>query len=238
MESYRAIRFAKKSVSRKRAAKACLKCRRRKVRCDVTRTEAPCTNCRLDGVGCVVAGKKYVCYDVSLLVMLCFLSVFGLLMILVSDEEVMSPRDLSHQAFVPEDDVRQHNDNTINETSPGSADTTVAVTNTRKPTDIKALYSSMPFLRPPVIQDEDIQYLESRDCLRVPSKPILDEFIRLYFLYVHPMLPLVNEADFWRMYEASPEDSSGQQISLLLLQAMMFASSTVCFVNISLKDEV
>ncbi|KAI1046607.1 hypothetical protein LB505_010686 [Fusarium chuoi] len=49
------IRFAKKPVSRKRATKACLKCRKRKVRCDVTRTSTPCTNCRLDGCECVVA---------------------------------------------------------------------------------------------------------------------------------------------------------------------------------------
>lgn len=39
---------------RKRAPKACVKCRRRKVRCDVTRTGNPCTNCRLDSKQCEV----------------------------------------------------------------------------------------------------------------------------------------------------------------------------------------
>jgi hypothetical protein len=58
------IRFAKKQVSRKRATKACLKCRKRKVRCDVTRTSTPCTNCRLDGCECVVARRADALYVV------------------------------------------------------------------------------------------------------------------------------------------------------------------------------
>lgn len=39
-----------------------MSCRTRKVRCDVLRGDTPCTNCRLDGVQCVVVdstrGKK------------------------------------------------------------------------------------------------------------------------------------------------------------------------------------
>lgn len=38
---------------KRRAAKACLSCRHRKVRCDVV-GGVPCTNCRLDGVSCVI----------------------------------------------------------------------------------------------------------------------------------------------------------------------------------------
>jgi hypothetical protein len=41
-------------LNRKRAPKACLACRARKVRCDVVVHGAPCTNCRLDGDECVV----------------------------------------------------------------------------------------------------------------------------------------------------------------------------------------
>lgn len=39
---------------KRRAAKACLSCRYRKVRCDVLGSGPPCTNCRLDGVDCVI----------------------------------------------------------------------------------------------------------------------------------------------------------------------------------------
>ncbi|KAL2678478.1 hypothetical protein Neosp_009224 [[Neocosmospora] mangrovei] len=40
------------SVAKRRASRACLSCRGRKVRCDVTSRGAPCTNCRLDDVNC------------------------------------------------------------------------------------------------------------------------------------------------------------------------------------------
>jgi hypothetical protein len=40
------------TVVRRRASRACLSCRSRKVRCDVTSEGTPCTNCRLDNVAC------------------------------------------------------------------------------------------------------------------------------------------------------------------------------------------
>lgn len=46
-----------KSVKR-RAAKACQCCRNRKVRCNVVEHGAPCTNCRLDEVECIVSESK------------------------------------------------------------------------------------------------------------------------------------------------------------------------------------
>ena len=41
-------------ASKRRASKACLSCRNRKVRCDVVSGGHPCTNCRLDKLDCVV----------------------------------------------------------------------------------------------------------------------------------------------------------------------------------------
>ncbi|KAF2460894.1 fungal-specific transcription factor domain-containing protein [Lineolata rhizophorae] len=46
-----------RSVKR-RASKACQCCRARKVRCNVTEHGAPCTNCRLDEVECVVSESR------------------------------------------------------------------------------------------------------------------------------------------------------------------------------------
>lgn len=46
-----------KSVKR-RASKACQCCRARKVRCNVVEHGAPCTNCRLDEVECIVSESK------------------------------------------------------------------------------------------------------------------------------------------------------------------------------------
>jgi hypothetical protein len=46
-----------RSVKR-RASKACQCCRSRKVRCNVTEHGAPCTNCRLDEVECIVSESR------------------------------------------------------------------------------------------------------------------------------------------------------------------------------------
>jgi len=43
---------------KRRASKACQCCRARKVRCNVTEHGAPCTNCRLDEVECIVSESR------------------------------------------------------------------------------------------------------------------------------------------------------------------------------------
>ncbi|KZF26500.1 hypothetical protein L228DRAFT_264886 [Xylona heveae TC161] len=45
-------------IVKRRASKACQCCRARKVRCNVVEHGAPCTNCRLDEVECIVAESK------------------------------------------------------------------------------------------------------------------------------------------------------------------------------------
>ncbi|KAI1815019.1 hypothetical protein GGS20DRAFT_545746 [Poronia punctata] len=44
-------------VTKRRAARACVSCRARKVRCDVVEKN-PCGNCRWDGVECVVQESR------------------------------------------------------------------------------------------------------------------------------------------------------------------------------------
>jgi hypothetical protein len=54
-------------VTKRRAARACVSCRARKVRCDVVEKN-PCGNCRWDGVECVVQEsrrRRYVSYLTS-----------------------------------------------------------------------------------------------------------------------------------------------------------------------------
>lgn len=94
-------------------------------------------------------------------------------------------------------------------------------------------YSYYPFLfvsNMANILPQDINYLELQGCLRVPTRAILDEFVQQYFLHFHPLLPLINEGDFWDMYCAgtnpqSPSDTfSTGRMSLLVFQSMLFAS--------------
>jgi hypothetical protein len=78
------------------------------------------------------------------------------------------------------------------------------------------------------IAPHDINFLEAQGCFRVPTRPILDEFIREYFLHIHPILPIINENTFWKMYEDYNSNLRGvPRISLLVFHAMLFASSSV-----------
>ncbi|KAF5261711.1 hypothetical protein FOXYS1_7585 [Fusarium oxysporum] len=74
------------------------------------------------------------------------------------------------------------------------------------------------------LEPDDVHYLESRNCLSVPTPDALDDFIREYFLHVHPGLPLLDEAQFWAVYSGDKEPCGEPTISLFLFQAMLFAS--------------
>lgn len=50
-------------ASRTRAPQACLSCRSRKVRCDVSTRRQPCTNCDLDGKDCLLVGRGSRLYE-------------------------------------------------------------------------------------------------------------------------------------------------------------------------------
>jgi hypothetical protein len=94
------------------------------------------------------------------------------------------------------------------------------------------VYSYYPFLsisNLPNVLSQDVNYLESQGCFRVPTKAILDEFIQQYFLHVHPLLPIFHEGDFWDIYcQQANSTITGQRISLLVFQAMIFSTCNVC----------
>lgn len=73
---------------------------------------------------------------------------------------------------------------------------------------------------------EDVAYLASQDCLVIPTGETLDHFLEMYFLHVHPLLPMVNEGNFWKLYCHGPcEDTD--KVPLVLFQAILFAASSV-----------
>ncbi|KAL4760107.1 transcription factor domain-containing protein [Aspergillus foveolatus] len=69
----------------------------------------------------------------------------------------------------------------------------------------------------------NLTFFKSQMALKVPIQEVLDVFVKHYFLYVHPFLPVVDEAMFWTKYRGL--DASAGKISTLLFQTMLFAAS-------------
>lgn len=83
-----------------------------------------------------------------------------------------------------------------------------------------------------VVPQSQVQNLGRRGCLFVPTRPVLGEFLRKYFLYIHPALPLLNEAEIWSMYYGKPRrEAKDGQLSLFVLQCILFASAGVGSLN-------
>lgn len=85
------------------------------------------------------------------------------------------------------------------------------------------------FLQVPDTKDllpQDAAFLVSQGCFIVPQRAALDDFLRQYFLHVHPMLPILNEKDFWLSYNSVDSDVD-YQMPMLVLQGLLFISSGV-----------
>lgn len=93
-------------------------------------------------------------------------------------------------------------------------------------TNTNITYSYYPFLSISNLHNvmpQDVNFLDSQGCLKVPTRPILDEFVQQYFLHVHPLLPFLNEGDFWNLYCHQGSGGTGDKMSLLVFQAMLFS---------------
>ena len=74
---------------------------------------------------------------------------------------------------------------------------------------------------------ETARFLEKKDCFLVPIKRISDTFMRCYFMYFHPLMPLFDEAQFWSSYERHINSSNPDLLSLLEFQSILFVSCAV-----------
>jgi hypothetical protein len=75
---------------------------------------------------------------------------------------------------------------------------------------------------------EDVNFLESQGCFRVPIRPLLDQFVKEYFLHIHPGLPIIDEGICWEMYTNRDSHlAEYPRMSLFVFQAIVFASSCV-----------
>ncbi|KAH7361727.1 fungal-specific transcription factor domain-containing protein [Plectosphaerella cucumerina] len=236
--------------ARKRAPKACIMCRRRKVRCDVTRTGNPCTNCRLDSKQCEVIPRAKT-RQVSLLSSapaladkLCYFTenTRGPGSYINSEgslEEEDFEDTLRRQPPVVEQSAahRQEadgwpaNSTQVLEPSPNhviSGPISPHEQLNERPQTPPSKHTEPCWADAGAVSPNarrgDLIFLESRGCFQVPSERILVEVLELYFLHVHPMLPMLREVDFWEALGAEGGGVIGNH-SDLLIQAMLFAAS-------------
>ncbi|KAE8381652.1 hypothetical protein BDV26DRAFT_301240 [Aspergillus bertholletiae] len=189
----------------RRAPRACYWCRHRKVRCDASIHGCPCTRCRQDGRRDCTLGSKPIRH---------------------STKSGNTARD-RHQrdAFFDTTDGQSTQHEEPREVLYNEFGIEVGVgTSIDLTTPSNVSFFVCPFLALSglaILPQEDVTYLDSKGCLSVPHWSTIVEFARQYFLQVHPCLPVLDEAEFWRI----AADSSTRTISLLVLQALLFSSS-------------
>ena len=91
---------------------------------------------------------------------------------------------------------------------------------------------NLPYFIKPLpsrIGPDEIEYLDKKGALSLPTPALRNELLRAYIEFVHPYMPLIDLYDFVMAVEGG--SSSLGQISLILYQAVMFAGSA--FVDMS-----
>lgn len=88
-----------------------------------------------------------------------------------------------------------------------------------------------PFSRNP--HHNEVQFLEQRGAFSIPEPKILSELIDVYFDLVNPFLPLFDYSEILALVRQPGEDdptfNATRNISLLVLQAIIFGASAVSF---------
>lgn len=209
---------------RRRASKACRVCHNRKVRCDVSRTGTPCSNCSRAAVVCSVddAGREKPTQHPGK-------KTLPQANIYTFKVGVPTPRSSASHAAVSFESPADE------QASP------VSILNDATPTESRRggefaeipLSPDQPELpgyitRLPERLDSDVSgLLQRRGALTLPSKPMIEELLRAFICYVYPLLPVLDLNSFLGAVDGTNNDS----ISLVLFQAVMFAG--VAFANLS-----
>ncbi|KAL2349854.1 fungal-specific transcription factor domain-containing protein, partial [Cryomyces antarcticus] len=233
-----------KSVVR-RASKACQCCRSRKVRCNVMQHGAPCMNCRLDEVECVVSAskrkKKWTEMDDNE-------TNFGASHSCVSYRAHESQDTLDGvPSIAPLRPLSRSGRRSEEASSTLSTFPVSGRSTSRSPRVIENQNSFAPVAGPPEpvvptpphfikphpqqIGTDEIFYLNRKGALTLPDLGLRNELLRSYAEYVHPFMPLLDLQDFLEAVEGN-----GNFVSLLLFQCVMFAGTA--FVDLRhLKNE-
>nr|OQO29151.1 hypothetical protein B0A51_03855 [Rachicladosporium sp. CCFEE 5018] len=233
-----------KSVKR-RAAKACQCCRNRKVRCNVVEHGAPCTNCRLDEVECIVSeskrkkkigGSEHVENSKSTMrrappdVPLSAYPPYAPLRrqsehvphALYQDVSKDTGRAASHSSaslFTPN---MLFNIQRLGQHSDSMSEAVSFLPQLASPDSLACLPLPAyikPF--PAKFDQDDIVYLRNKGAMTIPGDELRDQLLKAFIEFIHPYMPLL---DLQALVRAIDGDDGVEQISLLLFQSIMFAA--------------
>ncbi|KAF5010959.1 hypothetical protein FDECE_2922 [Fusarium decemcellulare] len=255
---------------KRRASKACLSCRNRKVRCDLVSGGHPCTNCRLDTLDCIVKeshrGRKPAAATTiqvaaetppvehqdatspprpppsppaepprttesprpsplpqgrptDYLVSLSF-----------EDQQGLSPPqevadEIYVNAYPPNQSDSQSNPSPRNAAPPGRWPVRQSISCAQPPKPNASTPHLPPYIKPLPrdLSPRDLQYLADKGALTIPDEPLRNELLKSYIYMIYPFMPATDiEGLLHPIMMADGRDP----VSLLLFQAIMFASVT------------
>ncbi|CAK7200235.1 hypothetical protein SEUCBS139899_002926 [Sporothrix eucalyptigena] len=220
-------------ITKRRASRACMSCRSRKVRCDVTSQHIPCTNCRLDSVECLLTasnrGRTRTVPDT----------------VIIEPQHPQPPSQTHHspqqqrirrlssavatspQFFVSPRSVSDNGDSTSICSPEEDTNTAAGILTGIATGTVSNITSGVSLLPahfkplPPHLQPIDIEYLARKGALTLPPEEMQREIILKHIQYVHPFMPVIDLRAFLTPLVRREPGS----VSLLLFQAVMFTSA-------------
>ena len=204
---------------KRRSAQACILCRERKVRCDVARTGIPCANCARAVTKCSVNAHRKGRLTQQL-------SSRSLPSANVYTFEVDAPATKSALLYEVSASTATDGEASTWQATPESIPVISAsqLSTVNDPLWVNTSLQLPGFIKPlpQELEQNVLQLLHQQAALTLPGQPIIEELLKVYICYVHPLLPLL---DLGRFLDAI-RGRSGNTISLVLFQAVVFASAT------------
>ncbi|KAJ5688517.1 hypothetical protein N7462_002909 [Penicillium macrosclerotiorum] len=202
----------------RRAPTACSWCHHRKVRCDASLLGCPCTRCRQDGRSdCTLRAK---CPKPH-----------------VPPQRNKPPRSSKSQPSeaLPFDQKPTRRAG-VQATLPQRASSEIIELIQVTHSDFEDDFTRVPQNRPCVLHldqcpfisldglaslaPEDITFIGSKGSLTVPEPGLARIFVNQFFKHIHPTIPVLDEAEFWKAFEGNGSDT----LSPFIFQTVLFAS--------------
>ena len=218
--------------TRSRSSMACLECRARKIRCDLSVKRATCTNCKTNARACSTKRRTRRAR--------CEIPVENYQRL--GSYTAPTPQECS-SGPTPQStsSTRQDLD------SPGILPSGHAVARTfdlngwswqqsrfttDKPTMTQTTHPFVKIGTSHLISEDDMEFLRQRECFDLPESHLMGKLCREYFAKVHPQLPMLDEDDFLQLCQTTDRSDgvrAGQvyPISLLVLHGMIHVACSV-----------